>query len=468
MKPISRRTVLKGAGVALSLPALQAMSPLAAHPSIKLAETGQGAPLRLAFVYVPNGIYMPDWLPERIGREYALAPSLEPLAGLREEFLLLSGLAHDKARANGDGPGDHARAAAAFLTAAQPFKSEGDRIHAGLSVDQLAARAIGGRTRLRSLELGCEAGRQSGQCDSGYACAYSNNISWMSASTPTAKETRPELVFDRLFATDQQGRTAEQIHDRLLSRRSILDLVRADARDLERRLGAEDRRRLDEYLQSTRELERRILSSLAPRAPLATERSARPRAGSPERPEEIEEYPDRVRAMYDLLALAFQTDSTRIATLMLANEGSGRTYPWIDVREGHHAASHHQNDPEKIDMLRRIDRFHTRELARFLKILRDTEEGSGRLLDHCMIVYGSGLADGNRHTHHDLPILLAGRGAGTLEPGAHLRFPRETPAANLFLALLDRLGISLPRFGDSTGRLSGLGPSKGELDGSDG
>lgn len=453
MKPISRRTLLRGAGAGLALPWLEAMG--------RVARAGSPSPIRrLVFLYVPNGIHMPGFGANEGPAGLTLTDTLEPLAGLSGDLLALRGLTLDKARANGDGPGDHARAASAFLTGSQPYKSKGGRIHVGISADQVAALEIGHRTRFRSLEIGCEAGRQSGECDSGYACVYSNNISWRTPHTPVAKETEPSLLFDRLFLVGGGSRSAAERSQAAGTRRSVLDVVLADAHDLEGRVGRADRRRLDEYFDSVRELERRID---------ALHKSGGSRVPIAEHPTGDDSHPlgyvDRVRAMYDLLALALRTDVTRIATFMLANEGSNRTYPWIEVREGHHSASHHRNETDKVEMIRRIDRFHTTELARFLGKLKQTVDdpeagmdagGNGSLLDSCMIVYGSGIADGNRHTHHDLPLLLAGRGGGSLDPGRLIRYPKETPVANLYLSLLDRMGVHETAHGDSDGRLDGL------------
>ncbi len=440
MKRLSRRVVLKGIGTAVALPWLEAMAP------VRWARAG--APGRLVFVYVPVGIHMPAWTPAAEGSAFELTPTLEPLAAFREDLLVLSGLAHDKARANGDGPGDHARAAAAFLTGAQPRKTAGPDIRAGISADQVAAQVVGARTRFRSLELGCEPGRSSGDCDSGYACVYSNNISWASASTPMTKETDPRALFDRLFlggvSPEDLGRRAELA----AGQKSILDFVRQDAQRLSARLGAGDREKLEEYLDSLRELERRIAAFSDARAP-DVDLALRPQ----ELPEDLGAH---ARLMFDLLVLALRTDSTRIATLMITNEGSNRSYPEIGVSEGHHEVSHHGDDPVKQEKIARINRFHVELLAHFLGALRAVNEGESNLLERSMVVYGSAIADGNRHDHHDLPILLAGRGGGTIATGRHVRYPTETPATNLFLALLERMDAAVPSLGDSTGALGGL------------
>ena len=439
MTHLDRRTFLRGTGAAVALPFLEIMA-----PSRTWAGPG-AAPQRMAFLFVPNGIHMPDWTPAATGTGFELPWILEPLAPVRDDLLVLSGLTHDKGRANGDGPGDHARSAAVFLTGSQPVKTAGADIRAGVSVDQIAARRIGRQTRFGSLELGCEGGRQSGQCDSGYSCAYSSTISWRTPHTPMGKEINPRVVFERLFGST--GTTPEERARRLHARRSILDFVRDDAQRLQRKLGGTDRRKLDEYLEGVREIERRI--EFVERADAPRPELQKP-AGIPAT------YAQHVDLMYDLLAVAFEADLTRVATFMLANEGSNRTYPSIGVRGGHHHISHHGGDRTKIDMIRKINRFHSERLVRFLERLRETNEGDGALLDNCTIVYGSGISDGDRHNHDELPVLVAGRGGGAITPGRHVRYGRETPMANLFLSMLGNHGIEVPRLGDSTGPLPGL------------
>jgi len=451
---ISRRTVLKGLGTAIALPWLEAMQPI-----MTLGQTARqpAAPLRMAFVYLPNGMHMQDWTPEQVGADFALPWILEPLQPFKRELLVLSGLTLDKARANGDGGGDHARAMSAFLTGRQPRKTHGADIRAGISVDQFAAERVGHATRFPSLELGCERGAQAGNCDSGYSCAYSSSISWRSENMPNGKEVDPRLVFDRLFGNDNRPEQTAARARRDMYNQSILDFVREDANDLSRRLGMTDRRKLDEYLTSIREIERRIeharrMANQPPPQPNMPRPSGIPR----------NDFQEHVRLMYDLMAVAFQGDLTRIITFAVANDGSNRPYPFLTtsrnerVSEGHHDLSHHQNDPRKHEKIRTINRFHIEQLAYFLGRLRAVQEGAGTLLDHVMIVYGSGIADGNRHNHEDLPILLAGRANGTLRTGRHLRFARETPLMNLYLNMLDRMGCPTDSFGDSTGRLQGL------------
>jgi hypothetical protein len=447
MKLISRRAVLRGLGTAMALPFFEAMLPSRACAK-SLGFAGSTPPRRMLFLYVPNGANMAQWTPALEGAEFALPPILEPLAASKSELLVLSGLTNQHARANGDGPGDHARACAAFLTAAQPFKTDGAGIHLGVSVDQVAAHAIGNRTRFRSLEIGCDPGAQSGECDSGYSCAYTSNLSWSTPQTPMAKETDPRLVFDRLFLDEDAEDSAENRARRARERKSILDFVREDAASLNKKLGATDRRKLDEYLTSVRELERRI--------DLIARGSDAPASGG-ERPRgKPASYADHVRLMSDLVVLAFRCDVTRIATFMLANEASTRSYAFIGAPEGHHELSHHGGDEAKLEKVAKINRFHVGELAHLLEQMKEIDEGGVSLLHQSMVVYGSGISDGNRHNHDELPILLAGRGGGTIASGRHVRVAKETPIANLYLSLLDRMEVPTAAIGDSTGRLESL------------
>jgi len=428
---LDRRTLLRAGGLSLALPWLEAMAPARGR-----IET----PLRLAWVYVPNGVEPSGW---GFAEDGSARSSLEPLMELRSEWTLLHGLTADKARANGDGPGDHARSCAAFLTCTQPLKQDG-AIHVGTSADQLAARAIGHRTRLRSLVVGGERARQSGQCDSGYSCAYSGNLSWSTPRTPETKETDPLLVFDRLTSDGLTG-TPEERAERLRRRRSVLDLVRDEARSLEATLGAGDRQRVDEYLTALRELERRLEPA-----------AARTEAHPARRPEATDDHVERMALHYELLALAFRTDATRLATYLVANEGSNRTHRQLELAEGHHSLSHHRADETKRAAVRRIDRFHVEAFAGFLRRLASIPEGPGTLLDRCLIVYGSGIRDGNRHDHHDLPLVLAGRGGGEVTPGGVLALPGETPVGELHLELLRRVGVDVPRLGDASRPLGKL------------
>ncbi len=440
---ISRRTVLRGLGAMVALPWLEAMAPLNVLAS---APAAGSAPNRLAFLYVPNGVHMPDWRPAAEGPLTELPEILKPLAPVKDELLVISGLTEDKARPHGDGAGDHARALGAFLTGCQPRKTDGVDIRAGISVDQVAAARVGTQTRLPSLEIGCEPGAMAGNCDSGYSCVYSSTISWRSATQPLPKVVSPKLVFERLFGAGQDADRAK----RDARRKSVLDFVREDASDLRNRLGGSDRRKLDEYFGAVRDIEERI--ERAEKLPPVKLPDGTQPPGVPAR------FDEHLRLMCDLLVLAFQTDVTRVATFVLCNEGSNRPYGFIGVPEGHHDLSHHGNDPKKQAKIRQINTFHITQFAYMLTKLKSIKEGDGTLLDHCMIGYGSGNSDGNRHNHDDLPILVAGRGSGTIKTGRHLRFPREkdTPLNNLWLSLLDRMSVKVDGLGDATGRLQGL------------
>lgn len=441
-KPISRRTVLRGLGVAVALPWLESMGPLTAWG--ETSGSARPAPNRMAFLYVPNGINMADWTPASEGPGYELTPTLQPLASVKDQLLVLTGLTADKARPNGDGGGDHARALGAFLTGAQPRKTAGTDIRAGISADQVAAARIGDQTWLPSLEIGCEAGAMAGNCDSGYSCVYSSTMSWRSATQPLPKEVNPKAVFERLFSTTPNAARAE----RDARRKSVLDFVREDSQDLAGQLSAADRRKLDEYFSTIRDIEQRI--SRSAKAPTLPAPGYQAPVGMPK------QYEEHLRLMCDLIVLAFQADVTRVCTFVLANEGSNRSYPFIEVPEGHHELSHHSNDQAKKHKLHRINTFHVRQLAYLLEKLRSVREGDGTLLDHAMIAYGSGNSDGNRHNHDDLPILLAGSGCGTLKSGRHIRYPNETPLTNLWLAMLNRMSVETAQLGDSTGVLQGL------------
>ncbi len=431
---ISRRTLLRGAGAALGLPVLEAMLPkhsaFAAMPEVK-------RPLRLAWVFFPNGTNAEQWEPKVDGSQWELSPSLQPLADVKSNITLMRGLAQVNARSLGDGPGDHARSAAAFLTGAHPVKTAGAKMRAGKSADQYAAEVHGKDTRLASIELGTESGRAAGSCDSGYACAYSNNISWRSPTQPMPKEVNPKLAFDRLFGNGGAS-------DQRAIQKSILDIVAEDAKQLRGQLGGTDRQKLDQYFSSVRDVEQRI-------ARLSKPVDLDPSQSQPvDKPANIGEH---IRLMYDLMVLAFKTDTTRVGTFMLGNEGSNAAYPMIGVTEGHHSLSHHQNDADKMSKIAAIDKYFAEQFAYFVKQLRDTNEGDRSLLDNCMIVYGGAIRDGNRHDHHDLPVLVAGGAGGLLTQGRQYTFASETPLNNLYLTMVNAVGAKLDHFGDSTGKL---------------
>lgn len=443
----SRRGFLRGLGATLSLPLLDSLT-LGVARAAWTEETPGMPPLRLAFAYVPNGIHMPHWTPGYEGALTELPPVLQPLAPFKRQMLVLTGLTHDKGRPNGDGPGDHARAAASWLTGSQALKSEGSQIRAGVSADQLAASVVGRYTRLPSLEIGAEPGRQAGKCDSGYSCAYSNNISWRNDSTAMAKEINPRAVFERMFGGGTDREKAEGQARRARYQRSILDFVMEDAQALSRRVSGNDRHKLDEYLTAVREIEQRVERA-------EREALSRP-AGVPDidLPQGVPaSYEEHLRLLADMLVVAFQTDTTRVATFMFANEGSNKAYPFIGVKDGHHTLSHHENDHDKQMRISQINQFHTRQLAYLVEKLSQITEGSGTLLDQCLLVYGSSISDGNRHNHDDLPVAVIGGGGGTLLSGRHVRYPQETPMCNLYLSLLERMGVTETSFGDSTGRL---------------
>lgn len=451
MKPISRRTMLRGLGTTMALPWLEAMAPaadLAAKATGLAGGAPAAAPLRMAFFYVPNGVRMSAWKPEAEGTGVALPEILKPLEGFRDHLTVMTGLTQDGGRAHGDGPGDHARSMASFLTGRHPLKTNGFNLKAGISVDQVAAKVVGRATRFPSLELGIDRGALAGSCDSGYSCAYSANISWRSESTPMAKETNPQLVFERLFADQLSGLSPEAKAIREKRRRSVLDFVAEDARQLRNQLGRIDRSKVDEYLNSVRELELRIA-----RAEKEVDLDLR---GVP-RPNGIpQDNREHIRLMFDVLALAFQTDVTRISTFTFANEGSTKSYKFIGVPEGHHDLSHHGRDPEKLEKLQKINTYHIEQFAYFLDKLKNSPEGESNVLDNSMIVYGSGLSDGDRHNHDDLPVLLLGKGGGAFRGDRHIVYPKNTPLNNLYLSMLGRVGVDSPTLGDGTGPLAGL------------
>ncbi|HWB01050.1 MAG TPA: DUF1552 domain-containing protein, partial [Pirellulales bacterium] len=435
-------------GVCLALPALESLVPrrvfAAAQPS--LGVTGSGAPLRMAFCYVPNGVNVDRWMPEGEGAGYKLSETLKPLADFRGEFQVITGLAQQNGTSGTDGAGDHARANATILTGARPKKTAGADIYLGVSVDQVAAQRLSEITRFPSLELSCDGVRKSGTCDSGYSCAYQFNLSWQTPTTPVAPESNPRLVFERLFGSGTRAERQAAFNRRQKQQHSILDFAADDADMLYRQLGRNDRQKLDEYLTGVREIERRIE---------AAERFGNLPDPGVEAPSGIpSSYAEHLRLMADMLVLAFQTDSTRVATFLMAHDGSNRTFESIGVSDGHHSLSHHQNNPQKLEKIARIDAFYTGQLAYFLGRLRDTKDSDGRsLLHNSMIVYASGLSDGNRHRHDNLPVILAGRGGGAFQPGRHLRLSAATPMTNLYVRMLETMGMNVDSFGDSSGKL---------------
>jgi hypothetical protein len=441
---LPRRTFLRGLGACIALPFLEAMIPPAR------AALG-GAARRMVFIYLPNGMDMENWTPKKTGAGFDLPATLQALQPHQQHLSVLSGLAHANARAGGDGAGDHARANATFLTGVRARKTAGADIHIGVSVDQLAAMQIGRETRLPSLEMTCDtSSRHAGACDSGYACAYQNNISWRNENTPMPPIADPRLVFERLFGTAEDPALAAGKALRESCRGSILDMVREDAKTLQRSLGASDRRKMDEYLTALRETEVGIQQQVKFQAQL-------PRAASFEKPEGIPgDFTQHVKLMYDLLALALATDSTRIATFMVLREGSNRSYPWLGVNDGHHEISHHGGSAEKKGKIAKINQWHMERFAEFLAKLKTMRESGGTVLDNSMIVIGSAIADGDRHAHHDLPVLLAGGGAGALKPGRHVEYPKNTPMTNLYMTMMHHMGVKADKLGDSTGKLENV------------
>jgi hypothetical protein len=439
---ISRRTVLRGLGAAVALPLLDAMTPLQAF-----AATQKAAPLRMAYVFVPNGIEMQGWTPATEGIDYELTPILKPLANIKSSLNVLTGLTQHNAEPLADGPGDHARSASAFLTGIHPYKTAGDGIHLGISADQVAAQKIGTATPFPSLEIGCERPMIAGDCDSGYSCAYSSNISWKGPATPMAKEVNPRLVFERLFGGGDASERGESLAKRNAYRLSVLDMVWDDASRLRGQLGSNDKRKLDEYMTGVRDIERQLQMLEGKRTNGAV---AMQPAGNPV------SFGEHIRLMCDMMVLAFQSDLTRICTFMIANEGSNRSYEEAGVPEGHHDISHHGGHPDKLAKKGMIDTFHVSQFAYLVNKLQAIKEGGGTLLDNCMIVYGGGISDGNAHNHNNLPVLLAGKAGGKLKHGRHIRYPDQTPMNNLHLSMLDRMGVPVESLGDSTGKLATL------------
>ena len=437
----SRRRFLRGLGTLIALPAMESLGTAAWAAPVKSGLAAKH-PLRMAFIYSPNGKNMDHWTPSGgVGSGFALSRALKPLEKVKDDILLISGLAHEKAAANGDGAGDHARANATFLTGAQARKTAGADIRAGISVDQVGANAIGQLTKLGSLELSCDEPRKGGNCDSGYSCTYQFNLSWKSETLPMSPERDPRLAFERLFGggSDADGERAR----RDFYNKSILDFVAEDARTISKHLGYTDKQKLEEYMSSIRDIERRIggADKDAKNMPKYDKPTGIPQG-----------YQEHIRLMFDLMVLAFQTDSTRISTFMLAHDGSNRSFPDIGVPDQHHGISHHQRNGEKLEKLARIDEYYSTQFAYFLERMKGIKEGDGTLLDHSMIVFGSAIGDPDRHNHDNLPVIMAGGGNGTIKTGRHLKLG-HTPMCNLYLSMLDRLGVKQDRFGDSNGRL---------------
>jgi hypothetical protein len=439
---LSRRRFLRGVGASIALPALLSLGPRAAFAARTKALK---APTRMAFVYVPNGAIPAAWWPAAEGTDFALSPTLSPLANVRKHLHLYGGLDALCADPGPDGAGDHARAGGVFLTGVRIKKTAGSDIHAGVSIDQVVANQVGHHTRFASLELSCDAVRKSGECDSGYACAYEYNMAWRSHNQPLSPEHNPQFVFERLFGQGPANQRVANLKRREAEHHSILDYVLEDAKSVNARLDGRDRQKLDQYLTSVREIEQRIESA-------SKMQVQNPEADAPAGVPVL--YSDHVALMFDMLMLAFETDSTRIATLLLAREGSNRPFADIGISSGHHDLTHHKNNAEIIDKVKEIDRWYMAHFARFLEKMAATQDVDGQsLLDHSMIMYGSGNADGNRHTHVNLPILMAGSANGKFKTGRYVRV-QSTPLTNLFLTMSDVMGAEVASHGDSTGRLS--------------
>jgi hypothetical protein len=450
---LSRRHFLRGLGACIALPAFPSLLPRIAGAAESAPSTvlpaAAGAPRRLAFITVPNGVNQDCWWPKGTGKDFVLGPTMEPLAALKDQLQVIGGLDHINATAGPDGAGDHARASASLLTGVRAKKTAGADIHVGQSIDQLAAEHVGHLTRFNSLELTCDSVRNSGNCDSGYSCAYQYNVAWRTATTPMPPEPNPRLLFERLFGAGSHEERRKTFQARQDRQRSVLDFIHDDARSLSRQLSPQDGRKLDEYLSSVREVERRIarLEQLG--------EPANPDYTTPEGiPDPFEE---RMQVMFDMLALAFQTDSTRIATLILSHDGSNRPFPAIDIPRGHHDLSHHQGKAESLDMIAKIDKHHVSYFAKFLQKLADAKDTDGNsILHNSMIVYTGGNADGNAHSHTNLPVILAGAGGGKLQTGRYHQLP-NMPMSNMFLDMLEHLGIEgIDQFGDSDNRRANI------------
>ena len=443
-KHLARRTVLRGMGATIALPFLDGMVPAFAN-SRRIAAA---LPLRVGALYAPNGMNMQDWTPAAEGAAFELTPILQPLAPFRDRMVVLSGLANNAAdQLPGEGSGDHSRSSAAYLTGAHAKKTEGADLENGISMDQVAAREFRRHTQLASLELALEANDMAGGCEHGYSCAYTGTVSWASATTPLPMENDPRAVFERLFgssdSTEREARLA-----RLRMERSILDAVSERLAQLRNGLGASDRRKVTEYVDAVRDIERRIQ--------VAEDQSNRelPVVAQPAGvPPTYEEY---AKLMFDLWALAWQCDLTRVTSFMYGREKSGRSYPEIGVPDPHHPLSHHQDRPDRLARLTRLNTFHMSLFAHFLEKLHSIREGDGRLLDRVLIVYGAGMSDSNMHHHQNLPALLVGTGSGQVAGGRHVRVAKDLPLANLHVTMLDRMGIPIDRLGDSTGKLAVL------------
>ncbi len=439
---VSRRRFLRASGLSLALPLLPSLM-----KSAGAAESVASEPMRLCYVYVPNGVNMTHWRPDGEGDGFNFNRSTKSLEPHRDSLRFITGLEHREAYIHNDGAGDHARAGATFLTAARPHKTSGTDIHVGVSADQTVAQAIGAQTRLPSLELSCDGVRSSGECDSGYSCAYQFNIAWADERTPVAPESNPRSVFERLFGDGSHGERQSNYARRQTRQESVIDFLREETNLLNRQMGVDDRRKLDEYLTGIREIENRIEKA---------EKFGPPVDPNYPTPSGIpESYREHMRLMMDVMSLALVTDTTRVSTLMLAHDGSNRSFNEINVGDGHHDLSHHKKDEERLEKIALIDTFYCEQLAYLLDTMQSHKLDSGTsLLDNTLLVYGSGISDGDRHNHDDLPVIFAGGASQGIKGGIHQRLADKTPMANLHLELIERMGVKRDRFGDSTAKLS--------------
>jgi Protein of unknown function (DUF1552) len=434
---LPRRTFLRGAGVALALPVLDAMAPALSA----LAGTGAQPRHRLGFFYIPCGVAVPYWRPTGEGTSFEFSSIQQPLVPFRDQTVVVSGLSNFTAEPLGEGGGPHTRVHAAWLSGTRPLRTEGADVRCGVTADQIAARVLGKETQLLSLEVAVEPNYVVGNCDNGYACVYKNTFSWRTPTTPMPMETNPRIVFERLFG---EGGSLAQRRGSMRRDRSILDSITEEMGNLTRRLGAGDRTIVSEYLESVREVERRIQKA---EEQSATTAEADKPLGTPDK------YDEHARMMFDLVYLAYRADITRVVSYQVGRETTGQSFPWIGVPEALHEMSHHQNDPYRRGQQAKINTYHMQLFAQLLGKMRATPDGDGTLLDHSMLLIGSGMGDGDMHSPLDLPVVLAGGGCGRLKGGRHLKYPIETPMSNLLVTMLDKVGARTEKLGDSTGDL---------------
>ena len=437
-KALDRRTFLRGTGAVLGLPFLDAMT-----PALSAATKG---PVRMAFIYVPNGIDMRNWNPADDGPLGELPRILKPLEPYKKDLTILSNLTHNGGRALLDGAGDHGRCCGGYLTGVHPRKTAVD-IQAGISCDQIVANKIGHQTRFPSLETGMEDARQAGDCDSGYSCAYTNNLAWRSETQPLPPILDPRMLFERLFGAGPKLSPEEKTRQAKF-RRSILDFASEDTKKLQSNLGPTDRRKLDEYLSSIRAIERQLAK--------AEHDNAQINPGMDKPYGVPADFAEHFKLMTDMMTVALQADLTRVMTFLVSREGSSRSYREIGIPDGHHPLTHHRNDPAMMEKVAQINTYHVTQFAGWVEKLKSIQEGDSNLLDNSMIVYGAGLSDGNRHSHEDLPTAILGTGGGYLKAGRRITYRKETPMSNLYLTMMDRMGVHTEHFGESTGRIEGL------------